>query len=58
VDMNLKQADSIIFDLDGTLWDAAEACAKAWNEALKQMGNAQGHVVDEVFIRPINTKKR
>ncbi len=26
--------DSIIFDMDGTLWDSAENVAKAWNEAV------------------------
>ncbi len=26
--------DSIIFDLDGTLWDATEASAIGWNSAL------------------------
>lgn len=30
--------DSIIFDLDGTLWDASEACAKGWNAALAAHG--------------------
>jgi len=30
--------DSIIFDLDGTLWDAAETCAKGWNVALQECG--------------------
>lgn len=30
--------DSIIFDIDGTLWDASEVTAKAWNEGLKKMG--------------------
>ncbi len=26
--------DSIIFDLDGTLWDSTQLCADAWNETL------------------------
>ncbi len=26
--------DSLIFDLDGTLWDTCPACAIAWNQAL------------------------
>ena len=27
----MKDFDSLIFDLDGTLWDTCEACAVAWN---------------------------
>ncbi len=30
--------DSIIFDLDGTLWDSREAIVRAWDEAVKDMG--------------------
>ncbi len=29
--------DSIIFDLDGTLWDTTEACAVGWNAALQEL---------------------
>lgn len=28
----------MIFDLDGTLWDASESCVRAWNKALQNKG--------------------
>ena len=28
--------DSIIFDVDGTLWDSTEICAKAWTDVIHQ----------------------
>ena len=34
----LQTIDSIIFDLDGTLWDASESATKAWNRALTACG--------------------
>ncbi len=34
---NVKK-NAVIFDLDGTLWDAAETIAPAWNECLKAKG--------------------
>ena len=27
-----KMIDSIIFDVDGTIWDSRDAVARAWNE--------------------------
>ena len=33
--------DSIIFDLDGTIWDSAETCTEGWNIALKDILNLE-----------------
>jgi phosphoglycolate phosphatase len=30
--------DAIIFDIDGTLWNASPAVAKGWNRAIKKLG--------------------
>lgn len=43
--------DSLIFDLDGTLWDAAGSCTKAWNSALKDLKS--DHTVEEGLIRSL-----
>jgi phosphoglycolate phosphatase len=32
------KVDGLIFDLDGTLWDASESCVRAWNKALQNKG--------------------
>ncbi len=46
--------DSIIFDLDGTLWDATAACALSWNAGLEQAGIT--HRVDRDAIRSVTGK--
>ncbi|MEY4579081.1 MAG: hypothetical protein RL701_3784 [Pseudomonadota bacterium] len=30
------QVDSLVFDLDGTLWDTCESCARGWNNVLSR----------------------
>ena len=32
----MNDFDSLIFDLDGTLWDTSEACAVAWNNVVNR----------------------
>lgn len=44
--------DSLIFDLDGTLWDAAEACTMAWNKSFKELGHA--HQIDAAAVRAVS----
>ena len=39
--------DSIIFDLDGTLWNCSENCTKAWNIVLDSMPEIGIHLETE-----------
>ena len=50
VEKQLLDIDSIIFDLDGTLWNASKTAAKAWNLALYDIGFSN-IVVTEKNIR-------
>lgn len=34
----INQTDSIIFDMDGTLWDAVSSYTEIWNTSAKEMG--------------------
>lgn len=36
--MTINQTDSIIFDMDGTLWDAVNSYTEIWNRSSKDMG--------------------
>lgn len=48
-----NKVDSILFDLDGTLWDASKTSAKALNEALRQFGYGS-NIFDDKTIRPFS----
>ena len=39
--------DSIIFDLDGTLWDSTEICAAAWTRMIQQKTNLDLMITSE-----------
>jgi phosphoglycolate phosphatase len=51
--MNTSKIDSLIFDLDGTLWDASETCARAWSEILKNL-NIPDVTIDGAAIRSVS----
>ena len=42
------QLDALIFDLDGTLWDAAAASTYGWNLALQEMGRSERVTVEGI----------
>ena len=48
VDVVTAQPDALIFDLDGTLWDAAAASTYGWNLALAEMGRPERVTVDGI----------
>ncbi len=41
--------DSIIFDVDGTLWDATDACAIAWTKAIHQATGLNKIITPEIL---------
>lgn len=41
----MKKPDSLIFDMDGTLWDAVDSYVRSWNEGVKLEN------IDRVFTR-------
>lgn len=43
------QYDSLIFDMDGTLWDNVNAYVRAWNMAFEQMGYSRRVVRDDLL---------
>ncbi len=44
----MKQYDALIFDLDGTLWDATEGVAIGWNKGFRVLGIEHSVTADQV----------
>ncbi len=40
-----------IFDLDGTLWNAAPASVKGWNSALDELGFTEHHITEQQMLK-------
>lgn len=47
----MRQIDSLIFDMDGTLWDAVDSYAKIWNITLDQEGIPHHEVTRHDLLR-------
>ena len=46
---NFSAIDSVVFDLDGTLWDTCEVCARGWNNVIARHGmNFRAVTADDV----------
>lgn len=52
-----EHMDSIIFDLDGTLWDSTEKVAEAWNDMIREHGiytpNITATLLQSLFGQPL-----
>lgn len=48
--------DSIIFDLDGTLWDSSETITEAWQQAVAKAPYMAGEVMTKERVRSITGK--
>ncbi len=51
----MKTVDSIIFDLDGTLWDTCSSCAIAWNNVIARH-NIQFRKIESDDVRRVTGK--
>lgn len=40
----MQKFDSIIFDMDGTLWDAVDSYCAVWNRTIDEFGLSIGHI--------------
>lgn len=40
--------DAVVFDLDGTLWDASEACSVGWNKGLCSLGLEKSITAEDI----------
>ncbi len=58
--IDINQVDSIIFDMDGTLWDAMSTYVEVWNRAFAEYG-VDGSITSDILLKgmgkPLNEIK-
>ena len=42
--------DAVMFDIDGTLWDASAASAEGWNQALEELGLQDSVTAEQIAM--------
>lgn len=63
--MSRREFDSIIFDMDGTLWDAVDSYKEVWIQSFRDMGlpysvsrqqliECMGQTIDTIYTRLVN----
>lgn len=54
----MEKIDSLIFDIDGTIWDSVDVCARAWNRVISEnsdrAADITGKQLMELFGKPMN----
>ena len=53
----MENFDSLIFDVDGTLWDSVDVAAKAWNKIIQDMdlgGSVTPEQLKNLFGKPMD----
>ncbi len=51
----MKRFDSLMFDMDGTLWDAVDSYCTIWNETLRECGVKSKEITRPELIRMMGT---
>ena len=48
--MSVSRFDGIIFDMDGTLWDAVDSYCRIWNVTLGHYGVSESTISRDLLI--------